>query len=272
MDTFSIKDKVVLVTGAFGLIGREVSRRFLENGSRVILAGHKVNEVDCVQKELSTEFSPDHFLVCSLEITDCDDIEKCFEIGEQKFGSIDVLINNAAIDAKFDTENIGEIDSSSFEIYPAELLKRSIDVNMVGTIQMTQAACRRMLVQKEGNIINVASSYSLVAPNQNLYDFGSKRVMRKPIDYVVSKSFLPNFTRYIATYYAKNNIRCNAIAPHGVYDGHDANFLTNFASLSPIGRMCHKSELAGTFQFLASEASSYMTGSVIVVDGGWTAW
>jgi len=96
--------------------------------------------------------------------------------------------------------------------------------------------------------------------------------MYKPVDYIVSKSFIPNFTRYVATFYAKKNIRCNAIAPHGVFNNHDSKFLNNFSKLSPIGRMCEVDELFGTFRFLASNESEYMTGSTLVIDGGWTAW
>jgi NAD(P)-dependent dehydrogenase (short-subunit alcohol dehydrogenase family) len=271
-DIFSIQDKIILVTGAFGLIGKEICFEFLKQKAKVILAGHRQTQVADIQKELETQFPVDQFLVSSIEITDLTDIEKCIDLGLQKFGAIDVLVNNAAIDAKFNKDNLRKIDNSSFESYPFELLKNSINVNTLGTIQVTQLICKQMLKQDAGNIINIGSTYSLVAPNQNLYDFGDKEVRRKPVDYVVSKSFLPNFTRYIATYYGKDNIRCNAIALHGVFDGHNEKFLSNFASLSPLGRMCHKSELKGPFVFLASEASSYMTGSTLLVDGGWTAW
>jgi len=129
-----------------------------------------------------------------------------------------------------------------------------------------------MLKQGHGNIINVASTYSVVAPNQNLYDFGEGIKNFKPIDYIASKSFIPNFTRYVATFYSKENIRCNAIVPHGILNNHEESFLVNFSKMSPLGRMCNREELDGPFTFLASDASSYMTGSVLMVDGGWTAW
>ena len=127
-------------------------------------------------------------------------------------------------------------------------------------------------LQGSGNIINVASTYSVVAPNQNLYDFGEGIQNFKPIDYIASKSFIPNFTRYIATFYAVNNIRCNAIVPHGIYNNHPEEFLINFSKMSPLGRMCNREELEGPFLFLASNASSYMTGQNLIIDGGWTAW
>ena len=118
----------------------------------------------------------------------------------------------------------------------------------------------------------MASTYSLVSPNQKLYDFGDGAIQYKPVDYIVTKSFIPNFTKYLATFYAADKIRCNAIAPHGIFNDHDEKFLQNFAALSPIGRMADKKEMTGPFTFLASDASSYMTGTTLVVDGGWTAW
>nr|MCU0339228.1 SDR family oxidoreductase [Spirosomataceae bacterium] len=188
------------------------------------------------------------------------------------FGSIDVLVNNAAIDAKFDKSGMSKVNQSRFENYPLDLLRKSVDVNLTGTIIVTQAVCRQMLQQGHGNIINVASTYSVVAPNQSLYDFGQGIQNYKPIDYIASKSFIPNFTRYIATFYASEGIRCNAIVPHGILNNHDDAFLSNFAQLSPLGRMCDRDELRGPFTLLASDESSYMTGSVLMVDGGWTAW
>ena len=183
-----------------------------------------------------------------------------------------MLVNNAALDAKFDQESTGKVNSSRFENYPVALLRKSIEVNITGTLQMTQAVCRQMLEQKHGNIINVASTYSLVAPNQSLYDFGTGIQQFKPVDYIVTKSCIPNFTKYLATFYAGENIRCNAIVPHGIENNHSDAFKENFARLSPMGRMCEREELVGPFSFLASDASSYMTGAVLTVDGGWTAW
>jgi NAD(P)-dependent dehydrogenase (short-subunit alcohol dehydrogenase family) len=207
-----------------------------------------------------------------LDIANPESTEKLIRHAVDKFGRVDVLINNAAIDAKFDKQSEGNVNPSRFENYPIELLRKSVDVNLTGTVIMTQAACRQMLKQGHGNIINVASTYSLVAPNQNLYDFGEGVKNFKPVDYIASKSFIPNFTRYIATFYAKESIRCNAIVPHGIFNDHPGEFLVNFSKMSPLGRMCDRNELNGPFTFLASDSSSYMTGATLVVDGGWTAW
>ncbi len=268
----SVKNKVILITGAFGLIGKEISKSYLQNDGKVIIAGHKASDVAVIKKEFSKQFAEDNFLTCALDVTDADSIKVCLSGTLDRFGKIDILVNNAAIDAKFDQENKEKIFSGRFEDYPLDLIRKSVEVNMLGMIQVTQAVCRQMLKQGHGNIINVASSYSLVAPNQQLYDFGEGLQTFKPVDYVATKSFIPNFTRYLATLYAKEHIRCNAIAPHGIFNDHDEKFLKNFSRLSPIGRMCDKSEINGAFLFLASDASSYVTGTTLVLDGGWTAW
>ncbi len=268
----TVKDIVVLITGAFGLIGRQVSNAFLQQGAKVVLADINDSLIPSLQNELEGLFSKNDFLVIPLDITNEESTANAVAQTVAKFGKLDVLVNNAAIDAKFDKEGVSKVNQSRFENYPVALLRRSVEVNLTGTVIMTQAACRQMLKQGSGNIINVASTYSVVAPNQNLYDFGEGIKNFKPVDYIASKSFIPNFTRYISTFYSGNNIRCNAIVPHGVYNNHDEAFLQNFSKMSPLQRMCNKEELEGPFLFLASQASSYMTGSVLMVDGGWTAW
>ena len=269
----SIKDKVILVTGAMGLIGKEISYSFLKQGAKVILADLNISNASSVQLELTElGINETHYAILPLDITNETSASEIVDATIVKFGRLDVLINNAAIDAKFDKDGTSKVNQSRFENYPIELLRKSVEVNLTGTVIMTQAACRQMLKQGHGNIINVASTYSMVAPNQNLYDFGQGTQNFKPIDYIASKSFIPNYTRYLATFYATENIRCNAIVPHGIYNGHEEPFLINFAKMSPLGRMCNREELNGPFTFLASDASSYMTGSVLMVDGGWTAW
>ncbi|MBU1819939.1 MAG: SDR family oxidoreductase [Bacteroidetes bacterium] len=270
--SLSVAHKVILITGAYRLIGQTIAKAFLAQGALVVLADRDESRRESLRSELAADYGEDSFLLQTLDITEEVSCEAAIQATVGKFGRLDVLINNAAIDAKFDKAHTATINPSRFEHYPAALLRQSVDVNLTGTVLMTQYACRQMLAQGAGHIINVASTYSLVAPNQSLYDFGNGVQQFKPIDYIASKSFIPNFTRYVATFYAKEGIRCNAIVPHGILNNHDEAFLANFAKLSPLGRMCNREELIGPFTFLASEASSYMTGSVLTVDGGWTAW
>jgi NAD(P)-dependent dehydrogenase (short-subunit alcohol dehydrogenase family) len=268
-----LSDKTIFITGALGQIGKEISNSFLLQGAKVILTDISIDHSEDFKLFLlNQEINIESFDIMQLDITN---EQNCIDVVNKvidKHGKIDVLINNAAIDAKFDKSGTSKINNSRFENYPIESLINSVDVNLIGTVLITQVICRQMLKQKFGNIINVASTYSLVSPNQNLYDFGDGQINYKPIDYIASKSFIPNFTRYLATFYARDGIRCNAIVPHGIFNDHSEKFIFNWKKLSPIGRMCNREELNGPFTFLASNASSYMTGSILTVDGGWTAW
>jgi NAD(P)-dependent dehydrogenase (short-subunit alcohol dehydrogenase family) len=272
MSVFDIKNKNIILTGASGLFGKVLFRCFLEKGANVTLCIHNRSTIEIIEKELEREFPSEKYLITHLEITDENSIHDCIEKSIEKFNSIDVLINNAAVDASYSSEKKNNIIDSGFEDYPIESVKKSIAVNMIGTINITQFVCKQMLKQGYGNIVNVGSIYSLLAPNKKLYNFGEEEVLFKPVDYVVSKSFIPNFTRYIAACYSGKNIKCNAIAPHGVYNNQDKEFVQNFSELSPIGRMCEKKELEGPFLFLVSDASSYLNGVTIVLDGGWSSW
>ena len=256
-----------MVTGAAGLIGKELCAAFLADGAKVVACDLNAAPLS----ELGTGDLANNLITVDLDITKDTMRTAAVEQAVDKFGRIDVLINSAAIDAKFDKGGAGKVNNSRFENYPDGPLRQSVEVNMTGTIQMTQSVCKQMVAQKSGNIINLASTYSLVAPNQGLYDFGGQ-ISYKPIDYVATKSFIPNYTRYLATFYAREGIRCNAVVPHGIENNHSDEFKERFAQYSPMGRMCERSELVGIFVYLASDASSYMTGSVIPVDGGWTAW
>jgi len=270
---FNLAGKVILLTGGAGLIGNEVCDAFAAYGATVIVSDCRPGaELQQRAETLAAKYPGSQALGLPLDVTSQDSVDRAFREILQRFGKLDVLVNLAAIDAKLDA-HAGEINPSRFENYPLELWEKSMDVNATGLIRVTQAAARCMLTKHSGNIINVASTYSLVAPNQDLYKYpGENSQTFKPVDYVGTKSIVPNFTRYLATLYARDGIRCNCIVPHGIDNRHPQKFRDNFARLSPLGRLCRVEELRGPFVFLASDASSYMTGSTVVVDGGWTAW
>jgi NAD(P)-dependent dehydrogenase (short-subunit alcohol dehydrogenase family) len=272
LDIFSLEGKVVLITGAMGLIGREVSTALATAGADLVLADRlPLNEISAAVGQLPGDIGSRALLV-SADITDRESVAEMTASAVDRFGKIDVLIHLAAIDAKFD-ETAPDGAAGRFETFPIELWKRSVDVNITGTFNVTQSICRQMLKQGSGNVILTASTYSLVGPNNDLYTPPAPgKPMVKPVDYVATKSFIPNYTRYLATHYAKDGLRVNCIVPHGVENENPEWFKENFASMSPLGRMSKASELNGPFIFLASDASSYMTGSSLVVDGGWTAW
>jgi NAD(P)-dependent dehydrogenase (short-subunit alcohol dehydrogenase family) len=268
---FDLHDKVILVTGAAGLIGREVCSAFAAHGATVVLTDRGQAAIDEQAEQLRVSCGT-RALAIAADVTRDAEVATLFEILQREHGRLDVLVNLAAIDAKFDAA-VAAVNPTRFENFPLDVWEKSVAVNATGLVRVTQAATRMMLAQRAGNIINVASTYSLVAPNQDLYRYpGESGQTFKPVDYVGTKSMVPNFTRYLATLYGRDGIRANCIVPHGVFNRHPDKFQDNFARLSPMGRMCQPGELRGPFVFLASNASSYMTGATLVVDGGWTAW
>ena len=268
---FDLGGKVILVTGAAGLIGREVCEAYAEYGADVVLTDRGAGALEAQAAGLRTTHGAKAVAVAA-DVTSDDEVAALFDVVARQFARLDVLVNLAAIDAKFDAA-ISAINPTRFENFPLDLWEKSVAVNATGLVRVTQAAARMMLPRRAGNIVNVASTYSLVAPNQDLYRYpGESAQTYKPVDYVGTKSLVPNFTRYLATLYGRDGIRANCIVPHGVFNNHPEKFQANFARMSPMGRMCRPDELRGPFVFLASDASSYVTGATVVVDGGWTAW
>lgn len=270
---FDLTGKVALVTGGAGLIGSEVCDALAAYGASVVLTDiHPEDALGARAEGILSRRSGATVLPIRADITSDESVDRLFAEIAQRFDRLDVLVNLAAIDAKYD-KGSAPTDEVRFENFPLELWEKSFAVNCTGMLRVTQGALRPMLRQGHGNIINAASTYSLVAPNHALYRYPGDETQRyKPVDYVGTKSFVPGFTKYLATLYGGNGIRANCIAPHGVDNRHPEKFRKNFAAMSPLGRMCEVSELRGPFVFLASSASSYMTGSVLVVDGGWTVW
>ena len=271
MKEFLLTNKVILISGAAGLIGSEITDALASAGAKIILLDiSPINKILKLENKIKKKYKT-KITSFSCDITNEENTQKCIHKIIKNFGRIDVLINLAAIDAKVDNKN-ENINNGAFHNFSLKLWNKSVDVNITGTFIITKLVIKEMLKKRSGNIINVASTYSLIAPNQDLYKIKSKQTFYKPIDYVATKSVIPNFTRYIATFYGKRGIRANTIVPHGIINNASKGFIKNFKRLSPIGRTCNKKELRGPFVFLSSDASSYMNGSLFVIDGGWTAW
>jgi NAD(P)-dependent dehydrogenase (short-subunit alcohol dehydrogenase family) len=182
-----------------------------------------------------------------------------------------LLVNNAALDSPPDapSEEVGP-----FETYPEESFDRVMDVNVKGTLLCCQVVGAAMAREGRGSIVNVSSVYGLLSPQQDVYEFRRRegQSFTKPVAYSVSKSAILNLTRYLATYWAKDGVRVNTLTLAGVANDQPAEFLKAYTARVPLGRMAEAGEALGAVVFLASDASSYMTGANLVVDGGWSAW
>jgi len=185
----------------------------------------------------------------------------------------DILINNAAIDAKF--EKNSKVKKSRLETFDVKQWDSEIAVGLTGAMICIKHFGSKMAKNKKGVIVNISSHYALVGPNQRIYTKNNKQNNQqhvKPITYSAIKHALIGLTRYTATYWADKGVRCNALAPGGVFNNHDDIFVKNFTSLIPLGRMATKDEYKSSIVFLCSDASSYMNGSILTVDGGLTCW
>jgi 2-deoxy-D-gluconate 3-dehydrogenase len=211
-------------------------------------------------------------IAVGVDITDPASVSAMIQSAVDAFDGMDILVNSAALDPKFDPEHLDAQSSNAFETYPLETWKQAIDVNLTGMFLSCQAAARQMLRQDHGVIINICSTYGLGGPDQRLYERPEGPRQYKPVYYTVSKAGVLGLTRYLATYYAGQPIRVNALTPGGVYNHHDDVFLKAYSARTVMGRMANPDEMSGAIVFLASEASSYMTGANLIVDGGWTAW
>jgi len=261
-----LNGRVVILTGAAGLLGRQYTRALLGAGARVALLDQNASGVE----ELSRETGHDTVPVV-VDITDRRAVRDAVEAVVRAFGRVDVLVNNAAIDPKFDETALAD-RHTSFEEFPLEVWNESLAVNLTGMFLCAQAVAKPMLAQGGGVIVNVSSMYGLVGPDQRLYEEVGKSAAFKPVSYSVTKSAVSGFTKYLATYWAGKNIRVNTLTLGGVEHQQSAGFRERYAARTPLGRMARSDEYCGALLFLASDASSYMTGSDLVVDGGWTAW
>jgi NAD(P)-dependent dehydrogenase (short-subunit alcohol dehydrogenase family) len=273
---FNLTGKVAIVTGGPGLLGKEFCRTLAEAGAAVVVADINADGVNAVARTLIKKGY--HALGVATDVTQPESVHALIQETQSTFGRLDILVNSAALDPKFDPEALAEMAkrgtiSGAFEDYPLESWKAALDVNLTGMFLCCQAAVEPMLAQgKKGSIINLCSTYGLVAPDQRIYQREGKQTSFKPVYYSVTKAGVLGLTRYLSAYYAGTDIRVNALTPGGVYNNHDEVFLKAYTARTVMGRMANKDEMNGAVLFLASDASSYMTGSNLVVDGGWTVW
>jgi 2-deoxy-D-gluconate 3-dehydrogenase len=271
-EKFDLAGRVAVVTGGVGLLGAEFCRTLAEAGAAVVVVDLNASASQAVADSLAK--GGYKALAVPTDITNPGAVHSLVEKTLSEFGRLDILVNSAALDPKFDPDAVSKgITPGAFEDYPLDLWNSALNVNLTGMFLMTQACVKPMIAQgKKGTIINICSTYGLNGPDQRIYIKEGKRVAFKPVYYTVTKAGVMGFTKYLAAYYAGTEIRVNALTPGGVYNNHEEYFVQNYSAKTIIGRMAQKDEMNGALLFLASDASSYMTGNNVVVDGGWTAW
>jgi NAD(P)-dependent dehydrogenase (short-subunit alcohol dehydrogenase family) len=268
-DKFQLKGQTAIVTGGIGLLGRGFSRTLAEAGATVIIADLAENKAQAYAGELAEEgFST---LGVGVNVTDKTSVEQMVQTALDHTGRCDILVCSAAMDPKFDNTQ-GKQRNNAFEDFPLTAWNDALNVNLTGLFLCAQAAVKPMVAQNHGVIINICSTYGLNGPDQRIYERPGEPPRYKPVYYSVTKAGVLGLTKYLAAYYAGKNIRVNALTPGGVYNDHDELFTKNYAYRTIMGRMAEQDEMNGALLFLASDASSYMTGSNLIVDGGWTAW
>lgn len=267
MNDFSLAGKTAVVTGACGLLGSRHAQALAEAGAHVVVAD--LDETAC---NSLAESLPTAAMGCGFDVTNPQAIQTALTHILGRFGKVDVLVNNAAINDMFESPALAA-EQSRFENYPLTMWQKSLDVNLTGVFLCCQIIGTEMAKQGYGSIINIASTYGLVAPNQSLYQQpdGSQLFYKSPA-YPATKGAVVNFTRFLAAYWGDVGVRVNTLSPGGVENGQDDYFVQNYAQRTPLKRMATPNDYRGAIVFLASDASAYMTGANLVVDGGWTAW
>lgn len=267
IDQFNLTGKTAVVTGALGLLGREHCRALSEAGANVIAAD--LDEEACV--ELS-EYLDNSASGMALDVTSPNSIEELKKRVIDQYASIDVLVNNAAINDMFENPEVGR-EKSRFENYPLDNWEKSVNVNLTGVFLCSQIIGTEMARNGYGSIINIASTYGIVAPVQDIYkNEHGEQVFHKPPAYSATKGAVIAFTKYLASYWGSTGVRVNTLSPGGVKNGQDEYFIRNYSIRTPLARMAEPADYKGGIVFLASDASAYMTGANLVIDGGWTAW
>ena len=260
LKNFLFENKIAVVTGGAGLLGTEISMTLASLGAKVIIADNNINKGKSLSKKIikrgfKAEFYP-------LDISSNKSIIEFTTTINNRFKKIDIWINNAYPRTK-------DWGLKKFEDITYESLNENVRMHMNGYFVCCQKVLKLMKIKKRGVIVNVASIYGILGPNFNLYDGTDMTVAAA---YSMIKGGIVNLSRYLSTYYGPYNIRINAVCPGGIFDNQPKKFVKKYNSLTPLGRMADPKDIAGPIVFLCSDAASYITGQVLNIDGGWSAW
>jgi NAD(P)-dependent dehydrogenase (short-subunit alcohol dehydrogenase family) len=274
-EKFNLSGKTALITGAAGLLGIEHAAALLDSGAQVVLTDISEAALLSSHAALAQSFDTTKIITKVMDVADQKRVrvvaENLWAVGVR----IDILVNNAAIDPKVKGEQ-GVLETSRLENFPLDQWDLQVSVGLTGAFLCSQVFGTAMAKDGKGGVIlNIASDLSVFSPDQRLYrkqSLDDNMQPVKPVTYSVIKAGLIGLTRYLATYWADNNVRCNALSPGGVYNGQSDEFVRRLSSLIPLGRMASKDEYRAAVQFLCSDASTYMNGQNLLMDGGRSIW
>jgi NAD(P)-dependent dehydrogenase (short-subunit alcohol dehydrogenase family) len=274
-EKFNLSGKTALITGAAGLLGTVHAAALLESGAQVVMTDIVESALQSAHASLTQTFDAANIITKVMDVTSPKRVRSVAEELWADGYRIDILVNNAAIDPKV-IGNQGVIETSRLENFHIDQWDLQVAVGLTGAFLSSQVFGAAMAEDcKGGVILNIASDLSVFSPDQRLYrkdGLADELQPVKPVTYSVIKAGLIGLTRYLATYWADQGVRCNALSPGGIFNGQGEEFVQRLSSLIPLGRMASKDEYHAVIQFLCSDASSYMNGQNVVMDGGRSAW
>ena len=273
-DLYNLNDRVAVITGGAGLLGAKHAEAIAEAGGCPVIADLDKEAATRAAGDLVKRYGRDS-LACQTDVTSPDSVRNLLETVLAHYGRIDILINNAANNPKVEKSASGQAEWSRLENFPTQAWDTDLKVGLYGAFLCCQVIGSEMARRGGGVILNVASDLAVIAPDQRIYrknGLAEDQQPVKPVTYSVVKSGLVGLTRYLATYWADKGVRVNALSPGGVFNGQPQDFVEKLTNLIPMGRMAQVDEYKGAVLFLVSDASSYMTGSNLVIEGGRTAW
>lgn len=261
-DLFDLSGKVALVTGATGQLGKPMAEALAEQGAHVVINSRTEESCENFADRLSKDYQ--RSIAASGDVTSGEDVRRIISTVDQTFGTLDILVNNAYS---------GSL--SSFEEMTTDEFRSAVDGALTSSFLTTREALP-LLKETRSSVINIASIYGVVAPDHSIY---GETGLNNPVNYGVAKAGVVQLTKWVATRFANDGIRANVITPGGFYqesleglEGYTDDFVPNYESRTPLGRMGNPEDLKGPVTFLASDASQWMTGHNLIVDGGWTVW